>query len=89
MFRDVRPPEELYDVIADPYEIENLANSPSHKEVLEELRGALGSWIVESDDQGRIPEDPAVVTYYEQRMKQIYDERIAALRRQWGVPKPQ
>jgi arylsulfatase A-like enzyme len=83
-----RPPEELYDLIADPYEIENLANSPSHQEVLEELRDALGVWIVESDDQGRIPEDPAVVSYYEQRMKQIYDERIAALRRQWGLPEP-
>ncbi len=83
-----RPPEELYDVIADPYEIENLANSPSHQELLEELRSALGTWIVESDDQGRIPEDPAVVSYYEQRMRDIYDERIAALRRQWGVPTP-
>jgi hypothetical protein len=53
------------------------------------MSSALGAWIVESDDQGRIPEDPAVVNYYEQRMKEIYDARIAALRRQWGVPKPQ
>jgi N-sulfoglucosamine sulfohydrolase len=81
-----RPSEELYDVIADPYEIENLASSPSHREVLEQLRGVLDAWIIESNDQGRIPEDPAVVSYYEQRMKDNYDERIAALRRQWGVP---
>jgi arylsulfatase A-like enzyme len=83
-----RPPEELYDVIADPYEIENLATSPSHQDVLDELRSVLDAWIVESNDQGQIPEDPAVVGYYEQRMKDIYDERIAALRRQWGVPEP-
>jgi N-sulfoglucosamine sulfohydrolase len=84
-----RPPEELYDVIADPYEIENLAASPSHQEVLGQLRGILEAWIVETNDQGRTPEDPAVVSYYEQRMKELYDERIAALRRQWGVPPTQ
>jgi N-sulfoglucosamine sulfohydrolase len=81
-----RPREELYDVIADPYEIENLASSASHREVIDQLRGVLDQWIVESNDQGRIPEDPAVVSYYEQKMKELYDERIAALRRQWGVP---
>jgi N-sulfoglucosamine sulfohydrolase len=81
-----RPGEELYDVIADPYEIENLATSPSHSEVLDQLRSVLDAWIVESNDQGRIPEDTAVVSYYEQRMKDIYDERIAALRTQWGLP---
>ncbi|UCG86016.1 MAG: sulfatase [Gemmatimonadota bacterium] len=81
-----RPSEELYDVSADPYEIENLASSPSHQEVLDQLRTVLDAWIVESNDQGRIPEDSAVVAYYEQRMKDTYDERIAALRRQWGVP---
>jgi N-sulfoglucosamine sulfohydrolase len=81
-----RRSEELYDVIADPYEIENLAGSPSHAEVLEQLRGVLDAWIAESNDQGRILEDSAIVGYYEQRMKDNYDERIAALRRQWGVP---
>ncbi len=83
-----RPREELYDVIADPYEIDNLVTSPRHQEVLDELRGVLDAWIVESNDRGRVPEDPAVVMYYEQRMKDNYDERIAALRRQWGLPKP-
>jgi len=54
--------------------------------VLDRLRRVLGQWIEESNDQGRIPEDPAVVSYYEQKMKELYDERITALRRQWGVP---
>jgi arylsulfatase A-like enzyme len=82
-----RPREELYDVMADPYEIENLATSPSHQGVLDRLRRDLDVWTVESNDQGRIPEDPSVASYYEQRMKDLYDERIAALRRRWGVPK--
>jgi arylsulfatase A-like enzyme len=81
-----RPEEELYDVIADPYEIDNLASSPSHQDVLEQLRGELDAWIVETNDQGRVPEDPAVVRYYEQRMKELYDERIRLLQQEWGVP---
>jgi arylsulfatase A-like enzyme len=80
-----RPREELYDVSADPYEIDNLAASPAHEEVLERLRTELDAWVAESNDQGRIPEDPAVARYYEQRMKQLYDERIETLRQKWGV----
>jgi arylsulfatase A-like enzyme len=52
------PEEELYDLDADPWEIHNLAKSPEHQEVLKRLRGALETWIKESDDQGRFPEKP-------------------------------
>jgi arylsulfatase A-like enzyme len=54
------PPEELYDLEKDPYEIHNLARSPGHREVLKRLRAAVEKWIVDSDDQGRIPEPPEV-----------------------------
>lgn len=80
-----RPQEELYDVSLDPYEIDNLAASPAHQEILEQLRMELDTWMLESNDLGRIPEDPAVARYYEQRMKELYDERISNLRQKWGV----
>ena len=80
-----RPAEELYDVIADPHEIRNLVDSPAHQAVLNELRAELDRWILESDDQGRFPEDPAVAAYYEAEMKKLYDQRIAELRREWGL----
>src|SRR4051812_35661296 len=56
------PPEELYDVVADPYEIHNLADSsdPEHQAALKRLREVLEAWIEESNDQGRIPEPPEV-----------------------------
>jgi hypothetical protein len=50
------PPEELYDLQADPFEIRNLATLPEHQETLKRLRGVLEKWIEESNDQGRIPE---------------------------------
>jgi arylsulfatase A-like enzyme len=54
-----RPVEELYDLQTDPFEFSNLASSPKHKEVLARLRAALEQWIVDTNDQGRTPEDPA------------------------------
>ena len=52
LFRDVRPPEELYDVKNDPYEINNLANDPAFAARLMQMRGWLDTWIVETGDKG-------------------------------------
>jgi len=56
------PPEELYDLDADPFEIHNLAASakPEDQAALKRLRGVLEKWIADTDDQGRIPEPPEV-----------------------------
>lgn len=56
IMRETRPPEELYDVVADPEEIHNLADDPEYADQLAEMRGLLDDWIVETDDQGRNPE---------------------------------
>jgi arylsulfatase A-like enzyme len=52
------PPEELYDLENDPFEIVNLATSknPGHVAALIRLRGVLEKWIEESNDQGRVLE---------------------------------
>lgn len=52
LFRDVRPPEELYDVKNDPHETNNLANDPAFADRLKEMRGWLDTWMVETDDKG-------------------------------------
>jgi len=56
------PPEELYDLKNDPYEIRNLAesNNPEDQEVLKRLRSVVERWIEETNDQGRTPEPPEV-----------------------------
>lgn len=54
--RDVRPPEELYDVSNDPHEVNNLAADPAYTAKLEEMRGRLDVWMEETDDKGRTPE---------------------------------
>jgi arylsulfatase A-like enzyme len=56
------PAEELYDMESDPWSMNNLVTSakPEHQAALKRLRGVLEQWLVESDDQGRFPEPPAV-----------------------------
>jgi N-sulfoglucosamine sulfohydrolase len=53
---DSRPAEELYDVVADPEELINLADDPAHGQTLSGLRDALERWIERTDDRGRFDE---------------------------------
>lgn len=52
------PAEELYDLEADPHEIQNLANSSDSEaqSARRRLSAVLERWIEESDDQGRVLE---------------------------------
>jgi N-sulfoglucosamine sulfohydrolase len=69
-----RPAEELYDLAADPYEIHNLADSPApeHQAARRRLSEVLEKWIVDSGDQGRTPEPPQVIQYWEAQMRGAY-----------------
>ena len=53
----VRPEEELYDLAADPHQLNNLASDPTFNVELKQHRGILESWIVETNDKGQHPED--------------------------------
>lgn len=54
----MRPHEELYDLAADPHQINNLAISAAHSATLKEHRKILNEWMVATDDQGQYAEDP-------------------------------
>ncbi|HOU97091.1 MAG TPA: sulfatase-like hydrolase/transferase [Bacteroidales bacterium] len=51
-----RPPEELYDVKADPYQINNLVNDQKLKSVLDDLRKRHEKWTLETGDMGHLNE---------------------------------
>jgi len=53
---EARPEEELYDLASDPWEIRNLAGESSHRSVLQEMRGILANWELDTGDRGRFPE---------------------------------
>lgn len=64
---DVRPAEELYDVINDPHEIHNLANDPAYANALAQMRTYLADWIEETDDKGQYPETQEALEIIYQR----------------------
>lgn len=55
-FWEEKPPEELYDVTADPWEVNNLAEDPQYADVLQRLRGEANRWMIEIKDTGLMPE---------------------------------
>ena len=58
-----KPPEELYDLKNDPYELHNLVSSPRHQIVLTRMRAAHIKWMHQTADLGLIPE-PELEDFY-------------------------
>jgi hypothetical protein len=72
-----RPPEELYDLQVDPFELKNLAGDAQNRTTLDRLRSVLGAWLNDTRDVSATPEDPKDV---EAQMKNL--EKIVAGHRQ-------
>lgn len=51
-----RPREELYDTVADPYQLSNLASDSAHAATLGRLRADLRTRLIESRDLAFLPE---------------------------------
>ena len=73
---DSKPPEELYDTVADPHELKNLANDPEYRTVLERMRAAHLDWVADTRDVGLIPEPEIIVR------EQALGSRYAILRQE-------
>jgi arylsulfatase A-like enzyme len=57
-FTSTRPSEELYDIIADPFETINLAGQPKYSKELKKMREILTKWSIETNDPD--PETPEI-----------------------------
>ncbi len=55
-FFESRPPEALFDVEADPFELKNLAKDPKNQELLLEMRNAMKQQVRSLPDLSFIPE---------------------------------
>ena len=67
---DSKPEEELYDIIEDPDELNNLAQLPEFYDIKMELRDKLLSWQIQTKDQGRHQEDSVVQKKWQEKIMQ-------------------
>ena len=71
-----KPTEELYDMDADPDNVNNLAADPAHRETLEaDARGACGSACWTIKDNGFLPEGSALEGYDASHTPGAYPDR--------------
>jgi N-sulfoglucosamine sulfohydrolase len=63
-FRAPRAPEELYDTVADPYDVHDLARDPAWAGPLERLRRALDEWMRQTGDDPLRPETELVASMW-------------------------
>ena len=63
-FFQLRPFEQLFDTLSDPYELNDIAGLPEHQEKLKELRAAMDDWQVRVKDYGEIPEKELALQFW-------------------------
>ena len=56
-----RPSEELYDLIVDPYELNNLAGDARQTQRLESMRADLSGWMKEQGDKQTVFGTPLMI----------------------------
>ena len=66
-FWDEKPAEELYDLDRDPDQIANLAGTRRHRDELQRMRRALDAHLLDTNDNGFIPEGSPLEGYDESR----------------------
>jgi hypothetical protein len=47
--------DELYDLVNDPWELQNAIDDPAHADILADLRQRLGDWSIGKEDGVPVP----------------------------------
>ncbi|MBL9114626.1 MAG: sulfatase [Verrucomicrobiaceae bacterium] len=85
LFSDQREAEELYDCVADPFQITNLSKDAKFKTQLERNRERLDQWMEQSRDKGAESDamyDSDMAEYVKKPNPEV--ERNIALMKQWA-----
>ena len=64
IFMKTKPLEEFYDLDTDPYEVNNIIDDPKYADRINDFRVALENWQKEINDQGFIPENKIVESFW-------------------------
>ena len=89
VFASTRPPEELYDVVNDPWETKNLALDLRYSKRLASMRSKLDAWVLESGDKGVESDamfESDMVVYLKElennpKARSVFTENLSLMRR--------
>lgn len=82
-FQDTKEPEELFDIINDPFEMNNLINNAQYHDVANEMRGYYQDWNSKNHDFGFDPIDwknspppnaPEVIKWLEKENPEVLEQ---------------
>jgi len=73
---ETKPPEELYDALADPDMVRNLADDPAYSGVLQTHREALAAWREQHDRLAAITEEQLVADGVPHNQIDEYRQRV-------------
>jgi arylsulfatase A-like enzyme len=79
-FRTSKDEEELFDILRDPYELNNLAKDPAHAEKLVELRNELNNWMTSVEDKGLMSEGDLIQSMWPGAVQPITLSPVATKR---------
>lgn len=74
LFAESRPREQLFDVQADPHELNDLAGSPDFQEKLSELRAVNDQFLATIEDKGLMPESDLLESLWPEMQQPITEE---------------
>ncbi len=64
IFMKTKPLEEFYDLVNDPYEVNNIIDDPKHADRINNFRVALENWQKEIKDKGFIAENKLIESFW-------------------------
>lgn len=79
-FRNSKEPEELYDVIRDPWELNNLAGDPAYSAELKRLRKVHEDWMKEFNDPGPVHEKDLVYSMWPGGIQPVTEDPVVEVK---------
>ena len=81
--RDEKEPEEFYDIVNDPYELNNLIGDKKYAEEIVIMQKALDKWITEMGDQGQYEEQELIEKWKGLRIANVLKAPLISISDNW------
>lgn len=79
-FQSPRPEAELYDLSADPHELNNLANNPRYTAKIRELSLAFDQWVTDYNEHWKLTEKELINRFWPGGVQPVVDQPVVSVK---------